>query len=121
MRSDETNIGMVAKAVRICEDAGLTTHKISNSGIAVWREFVQNIKGNYQDLLDVAFKDLRTFTPACSSLPFLTGLGRATVYCMTFWRESSSASTPSTSAKSTAAHPARADSWQCARNVLRVR
>ncbi len=44
--------------VRICEDVGLTTRKISNSGIAVWREFVQNIKGNYQDLLDVAFKDV---------------------------------------------------------------
>ena len=44
--------------VRICEDVGLTTRKISNSGIAVWREFVQNIKGQYQDLLDVAYKDV---------------------------------------------------------------
>ena len=44
--------------VRICEDVGLTTHKISNSGIAVWRKFVQNIKGNYQDLLEVAFQDV---------------------------------------------------------------
>ncbi|HEY6350801.1 MAG TPA: N-6 DNA methylase [Candidatus Angelobacter sp.] len=57
-----TNTAYVALSrlffVRICEDAGLTTHKISNSGIAVWREFVRNIKGNYQDLLDVAFKDV---------------------------------------------------------------
>ncbi|MGO8733097.1 MAG: Eco57I restriction-modification methylase domain-containing protein [Terriglobia bacterium] len=44
--------------VRICEDVGLTTRKISNSGIAVWRQFVQNIKGQYQDLLDVAYKDV---------------------------------------------------------------
>lgn len=57
-----TNTAYVALSrlifVRICEDAGLTTRKISNSGVAVWREFVQNIKGNYQDLLDVAFKDV---------------------------------------------------------------
>jgi hypothetical protein len=57
-----TNTAYVALSrlifVRICEDVGLTTRKISNSGIAVWREFVQNIKGNYQDLLDVAFKDV---------------------------------------------------------------
>jgi len=57
-----TNTSYVALSrlifVRICEDVGLTTRKISNSGIAVWREFVQNIKGNYQDLLDVAFKDV---------------------------------------------------------------
>ncbi len=45
--------------VRICEDSGLTTRKISNSGITVWREFVQNIKENYNDLLEVAFKDIR--------------------------------------------------------------
>jgi type I restriction-modification system DNA methylase subunit len=57
-----TNTAYVALSrlifVRICEDVGLTTRKISNSGIAVWREFVQNIKENYQDLLDVAFKDV---------------------------------------------------------------
>ncbi len=57
-----TNTAYVALSrlifVRICEDVGLTTRKISNSGIAVWREFVQNIKGNYQDLLEVAFKDV---------------------------------------------------------------
>jgi len=45
--------------VRICEDAGLTTRKISNSGIRVWRDFVENIKEHYQDLLDVAFKDVQ--------------------------------------------------------------
>ncbi|PYP93622.1 MAG: hypothetical protein DMG65_00625 [Candidatus Angelobacter sp. Gp1-AA117] len=57
-----TNTAYVALSrlffVRICEDSGLTTRKISNSGIAVWRDFVQNIKGNYQDLLEVAFKDV---------------------------------------------------------------
>ena len=44
--------------VRICEDLGLTTRKISNSGIATWRKFVANIKERYQDLLEVAFKDV---------------------------------------------------------------
>jgi hypothetical protein len=44
--------------VRICEDLGLTTKKISNSGIAVWRKFVANIKERYQDLVEVAFKDV---------------------------------------------------------------
>ncbi|MGH9438667.1 MAG: N-6 DNA methylase, partial [Terriglobia bacterium] len=57
-----TNTAYVALSrlifVRICEDVGLTTRKISNSGIAVWREFVQNIKEQYQDLLDVAYKDV---------------------------------------------------------------
>ena len=57
-----TNTAYVALSrlifVRICEDVGLTTRKISNSGIAVWRDFVRNIKGNYQDLLEVAFKDV---------------------------------------------------------------
>lgn len=57
-----TNTAYVALSrlffVRIGEDVGLTTRKISNSGIAAWRDFVQNIKGNYQDLLEVAFKDV---------------------------------------------------------------
>jgi hypothetical protein len=57
-----TNTAYVALSrlffVRICEDAGLTSRKISNSGIAVWREFVQNIREQYQDLVDVAFKDV---------------------------------------------------------------
>ena len=63
-----TNTAYVALSrlifVRICEDVGLTTRKISNSGIAVWRDFVQNIKGNYQDLLDVAFKDVAHVCPS---------------------------------------------------------
>ena len=50
--------------VRICEDVELTTRKISNSGIAVWRDFVRNIKGNYQHLLHVAFKDVASICPA---------------------------------------------------------
>ncbi len=58
-----TNTAYVALSrlffVRICEDAGLTTRKISNSGIRVWRDFVENIKEHYQDLLDVAFKDVK--------------------------------------------------------------
>jgi type I restriction-modification system DNA methylase subunit len=58
-----TNTAYVALSrlffVRICEDAGLTTRKISNSGVRVWREFVANIKDHYQDLLDVAFEDIR--------------------------------------------------------------
>jgi hypothetical protein len=58
-----TNTAYVALSrlffVRICEDAGLTTRKISNRGIRVWRDFVQNIKEHYQDLLDVAFKDIK--------------------------------------------------------------
>jgi hypothetical protein len=62
-----TNTAYVALSrlifVRICEDVGLTTRKISNSGIAVWRDFVRNIKGNYQDLLDVAFKDVASICP----------------------------------------------------------
>ena len=57
-----TNTAYVALSrlffVRICEDVGLTTRNISNSGIAIWRNFVENIKGHYQDLLDVAFKDV---------------------------------------------------------------
>jgi hypothetical protein len=57
-----TNTAYVALSrlffVRICEDLGLTTRKISNSGVAVWREFVANIKERYQDLIDVAFKDV---------------------------------------------------------------
>lgn len=63
-----TNTAYVALSrlifVRICEDVGLTTRKISNSGIAVWRDFVQNIKGNYQDLLEVAFKDVASICPS---------------------------------------------------------
>ncbi len=75
-----TNTAYVALSrlffVRICEDSGLTTHKISNSGIAVWRDFVQNIKGNYQDLLDVAFKDVSHVYPRLFEEPIFDWLGR---------------------------------------------
>ena len=75
-----TNTAYVALSrlffVRICEDSGLTTHKISNSGIAVWRDFVQNIKGNYQDLLDVAFKDVSHVYAQLFEEPIFDWLGR---------------------------------------------
>lgn len=44
--------------VRICEDVGLTSKKISNSGIAAWRQLVSQIKDRYQSLLRVAFEDV---------------------------------------------------------------
>jgi len=44
--------------VRICEDAGLTSKKISNSGIAAWRNLVSAIKSRYQSLLRLAFEDV---------------------------------------------------------------
>lgn len=60
-----TNTAYVALSrlffVRICEDSGLTTHKISNSGLATWRGFVTHIKDQYQDLVEVAFKDVAHF------------------------------------------------------------
>jgi len=43
--------------VRLCEDLGLVKKKVSNRGLAAWRELVTNLQGRYQDLLDVAFKD----------------------------------------------------------------
>ncbi len=43
--------------VRLCEDLGLVKKKVSNKGIAVWRELVTNLDTQYQDLLQVAFKD----------------------------------------------------------------
>jgi len=43
--------------VRICEDIGLTTRKVSNQGPGVWRNFVQHIKDEYKDLLAVAYRD----------------------------------------------------------------
>ncbi|MBM3500012.1 MAG: SAM-dependent DNA methyltransferase, partial [Armatimonadetes bacterium] len=43
--------------VRLCEDLGLVNKKVSNRGLAAWRELVTNLQGRYQDLLDVAFKD----------------------------------------------------------------
>jgi hypothetical protein len=43
--------------VRLCEDLGLVNKKVSNKGLAVWREFVTNLADRYQDLLEVAFRD----------------------------------------------------------------
>ena len=43
--------------VRICEDIGLTTRKVSNQGPGVWRSLVQHIKDEYKDLLSVAYRD----------------------------------------------------------------
>lgn len=43
--------------VRICEDKGLVTKKISNNGITMWREFAGFLKDSYRDLLDIAYKD----------------------------------------------------------------
>ena len=43
--------------VRVCEDMGLTTRKVSHGGPGVWRRFVEHIKDSYRDLLDVAYKD----------------------------------------------------------------
>jgi hypothetical protein len=57
-----TNTAYVALSrlffVRICEDAGLTTRKLSHEGPSLWRRFVENLKSRYQDLLEVAFKDV---------------------------------------------------------------
>lgn len=57
-----TNTAYVALSrlffVRICEDAGLTTRKISHQGPGIWQRFVEHIKKRYQDLIDVAFKDV---------------------------------------------------------------
>ncbi|GEM_PF-890312 len=44
--------------VRICEDIGITTRKLSHEGPSLWRRFVENIKGRYQDLIEVAYKDV---------------------------------------------------------------
>lgn len=73
--------------VRICEDSGSTTHKISNSGIAVWRNFVQNIKGNYQDLLDVAFKDVAHVYSSLFEAFVFDWFGKGSGLLKIFWRE----------------------------------
>jgi hypothetical protein len=44
--------------VRICEDIGLTTRKISHEGPGIWRRFVEHIKARYQDLVEIAYKDV---------------------------------------------------------------
>ncbi|PYS75721.1 MAG: hypothetical protein DMF66_18675, partial [Acidobacteria bacterium] len=57
-----TNTAYVALSrlffVRIGEDTGLTTRKISHEGPGLWRRFVEHIKGRYQDLIEVAYKDV---------------------------------------------------------------
>ncbi|HEX9002070.1 MAG TPA: N-6 DNA methylase [Blastocatellia bacterium] len=57
-----TNTAYVALSrlffVRICEDIGLTTRKVSHEGPSLWRRFVDHIKGNYQDLVELAYKDV---------------------------------------------------------------
>lgn len=57
-----TNTAYVALSrlffVRICEDIGLTTRKVSHEGPSLWRRFVDHIKWRYQDLVEVAYKDV---------------------------------------------------------------
>lgn len=57
-----TNTAYVALSrlffVRICEDIGLTTRKVSYEGPSLWRRFVDHIKWRYQDLVEVAYKDV---------------------------------------------------------------
>ena len=56
-----TNTAYVALSrlffVRICEDIGLTTRKISHEGPGLWRRFVEHIKGRYQDLIETAYTE----------------------------------------------------------------
>ncbi|MEK7832219.1 MAG: N-6 DNA methylase, partial [Acidobacteriota bacterium] len=57
-----TNTAYVALSrlffVRICEDIGLTTRKVSHEGPSLWRSVVEQIKDSYQDLIEVAYKDV---------------------------------------------------------------
>lgn len=57
-----TNTAYVALSrlffVRICEDIGLTTRKVSHEGPGIWQRFVEHIKKRYQDLVEVAYKDV---------------------------------------------------------------
>ena len=46
--------------VRLCEDLGFVKRKVSNGGLAVWRELTTNMRERYQDLLQVAFKDAQS-------------------------------------------------------------
>ena len=43
--------------VRVCEDKALLSKKISNGGIAKWKEFTEFMKENYKDLLSIAYSD----------------------------------------------------------------
>jgi hypothetical protein len=62
-----TNTSYVALSrlffVRICEDAGLTTRKISHEGPGIWQRFVQHIRNRYQALVEVAYKDVAHIYP----------------------------------------------------------
>ncbi len=43
--------------IRICEDKDLLARKVSNGGIAVWRDFTTYLKESYRDLILLAFSD----------------------------------------------------------------
>lgn len=43
--------------IRVCEDKALLSKKISNGGIAKWKEFTEFMKENYKDLLSIAYSD----------------------------------------------------------------
>jgi type I restriction-modification system DNA methylase subunit len=43
--------------IRICEDKDLLARKVSDGGIAVWRNFTRYLKDSYRDLILLAFSD----------------------------------------------------------------
>lgn len=43
--------------IRVCEDKKLLSKKISNGGIAKWKEFTEYLRENYKDLLKIAYSD----------------------------------------------------------------
>jgi len=45
--------------VRICEDLGMVSPKVSHRGVAIWHEFMGNMPAVYRDLIDAAFKSTR--------------------------------------------------------------
>jgi len=44
--------------VRICEDTGLTSKKISNEGMKVWSRFVLSLPRMYKAIIELAFEDV---------------------------------------------------------------
>lgn len=44
--------------VRICEDAGLVSKKISNAGMRVWRQFLLSLPRLYKGIVALAFEDV---------------------------------------------------------------
>ncbi len=44
--------------VRICEDTGLTSKKISNAGMKVWSRLLKNLLPMYKSIMEFAFKDV---------------------------------------------------------------